>query len=221
MSLNFDPSDDLGNVADGVETITLLRRGSTIGEAGEVVTGAVRRAMSAAEAAIVTSGDVRKNVAGDGQHTALSVVWHLPVAQLAVAPRLGDVILDGENRRWTILEVKHTTLGVRWRCETKEVAIAYGLDDTIVVLKTSDNSTWNVWRTGVRARIQPLKTEVATTNSVTATTRYCRIFVEENLDLSHLCRIRGPDGTLYSIVSTYGAERIGELQTIEAKIISS
>ena len=123
MSLDFDPSDDLANVADGVETVTLLRRGSTTGTAGTVIPHALRRAMSAGEAAMVTRGDVRKkNVPSGGQHTCAAVVWHLPVAELPLEPRLGDVILDAQNHRWTILAVKHTTLAARWRCETKDVA---------------------------------------------------------------------------------------------------
>jgi hypothetical protein len=218
MSLNFDPTYDLSAIVDGAETVTLLRRGSTIGEAGDVVAGAVRRAISAAEATIVNSSDVRKSVAGDGQHMALSVVWHLPTVDLSLGPRLGDVILDGQNQRWVVLEVKRTTLGARWRCETKNVVIAYGLDDTISVLKTADGAAWRVWQTGVRARIQPVKTEITTTDGVSTTTNHSRIFVEENLELTHNCRIRGPDGTIYTIVSSVGAERIGELQTIEVKV---
>ena len=106
----FDPSDDL-TVSDGLETVTLLRRGSTSGIAGTVIAHALRRAISAAEAAIVTTGDVHKNVPSGGQYAAAAVVWHLPVAELPIAPRLGDVILDGQSQRWTILEVKRTTLG--------------------------------------------------------------------------------------------------------------
>ena len=57
--LMFDPSDDLGTVADGTETVTLLRRGRTPGDAGTVIAHALRRAIMAGEAAIVNTGDVR------------------------------------------------------------------------------------------------------------------------------------------------------------------
>jgi hypothetical protein len=219
MSLNFDPSHDLSHIADGVERVTLLRRRSTIGADGEIIAHAIRRAISSAEAAIITSGDVRKTVAGDGYHTATAVVWHLPTAELTKPPRLGDVILDRENQRWTILEAKLATLGTRWRCETKNVAIAHRLDDTISVLKAANETTWRIWLTGIRARIQPVKMTVTTTESVTTTTNRFRIFVEDDLELSHRCRIRGPDGTIYTILSAAGAERIGELQTIEVETI--
>jgi len=41
------------------------------------------------------------------------------------------------------------------------------------------------------------------------------------LELDHTCSIRGPDGTIYSITGTTGAQRIGELQVIEAEIVVS
>jgi hypothetical protein len=220
--LDFDPSDDLA-LTDGTEAVTLLRCGTTPGGAGTVISHALRRAISSAEAAINTSSDVHKNVPSDGQHTAATVIWHLPVAELPVAPRLGDVILDGDGQRWTVLEVKCATLGVRWRCETKNVSVAFGLDDTISVLKAvsmpggSGEATWQTWRTGVRARIQPTETTITNIAGTASTTTTYRIFVEENLDLDHTCCIRGPDGTLYTITRTVGAERIGELQVVEAQ----
>ncbi len=222
MLPDFDPSDDLA-ISDGTETVTLLRRGSTPGGTGTVISHALRRAISAAEAAISTSSDVHKNVPSDGQHTATTVIWHLPVAELPAAPRLGDVILDGDGQRWTILEVKCATFGARWRCETKNVAVAFGLDDTISVLKAAGTSggsgatTWRTWRTGVRARIQPIETIITNVAGTATTTATYRIFVEENLDLDHTCCIRGPDGTLYTITRTVGAERIGELQVIDVQ----
>ena len=137
------------------------------------------------------------------------------------------MILDGDGQRWTIVEVKCATLGARWRCETQNVAISFGLDDTISVLKAvstpgsagsgETTTTWRTWRTGVRARIQPIETTITNIAGTAATTASYRIFVEENLELDHTCCIRGPDGTLYTITRTVGAERIGELQVIEVQ----
>jgi hypothetical protein len=222
----FDPSDDLAAVADGLETVTLLRRGSTLGVAGTVIAHALRRAMSAAEAAIVTRGDIHKNVASAGQHMAFALVWHLPIVELPTAPRLGDVILDAQGQRWTILEVKRATLGVRWRCETKNVAVAFGLDDTISVVKAAGTSgsgetVWQTWRTGIRARVQPNFTSITRTDEVSTTITHYRIFVEENVEVDHTCCIRGADGMIYTITAAIGAGRIGELQVIEAHIVHS
>ena len=131
------------------------------------------------------------------------------------------MILDGDGRRWTILTVKRATLGARWRCETRNLAIAVGLDDTISVQKNVGDSyspIWQTWKTGLRARIQPLKTTINSTAATPSTIALYRIFVEENIELDHTCRIRGPDGTIYTITSAIGAEQIGELQVIEAEV---
>jgi hypothetical protein len=216
----FDPSNDLSTVADGLETVTLLRRGRTPGDAGTVIAHALRRAITAGEAAFVASGDVRKQVPSGGQQLADDLVWHLPVVELPEAPRLGDVILDSTGRRWTILAVKLATLAARWRCETRDIGIAVGLDDTISAQKNAGDASspiWRTWRTGIRARIQPLQTTIDATAETPSTTTRCRIFVEENLELDHTCRIRGADGTVYTILSSTGADRIGELQVIEVE----
>ncbi len=216
----FDPSSDLSIIADGTETVTLLRRGRTPGDVGTVITHALRRAITAGEAAMINTGDVRKQVPSGGRQLADDLVWHLPVAELPDAPQLGDVILDGDGRRWTILAVKVATLAARWRCETRDVAIATGLDDAISVQKNVGNvysPIWRTWKTGIRARIQPLKTTIDSTAETPFTTTRCRIFVAENLDLDHTCRIRGADGTIYTPLDSTGADQIGELQVIEVE----
>jgi hypothetical protein len=216
----FDPSNDLSTVADGTQTVTLLRRGRTPGDPGTVVTHALSRAITAGEAAMVATGDVRKQVPSGGQQQADDLVWHLPVVELPDAPQLGDVILDGDGRRWTILAVKLATLGTRWRCETRDVGIKVGLDDAISVQKNAGSSAsplWRTWKTGIRARIQPLETTIDSTTETPSTTARYRIFVAENIDVDHTCRIRGADGTIYTILSSTGADRIGELQVIEVE----
>ncbi len=218
----FDPRDDLATVADGTEAVTLLRRGRTPGEPGIRIAHALRRQITAGEAAIVNTGDVRKQTPSGGRQLADEVVWHLPVSELPNAPRLGDVILDGEGRRWTILTVKRATLGARWRCETRDVAIARGLDSAVAVQKnigTTDSPAWQTVQTGVRARIQPIKTTIDADPLAPSTTTRYRIFIEQNLALDHTHRLCGPDGTVYTILSTTGADRIGELQVIEAEIV--
>jgi hypothetical protein len=129
------------------------------------------------------------------------------------------VILDGDQQRWTILDVKLATLGARWRCTARNVVIAFGLDDTITVLKATDGgSAWRTWRTGIRARIQPIQTKISTTGETPSTSASFRIFVAENLELDHTYCIRGADGVLYTITRVTGADRIGELQVIEVAV---
>jgi hypothetical protein len=178
----------------------------------------LRRAIKTGEAAIISAGDVHKNVASGGRSIDADAVWHLPVAELAEAPQLGDVIVDGQQQRWTICLVKRATLGARWRCETRNVAIAFGLDDTIAVLKTADGQNWVTWKTGIRARIQSIDAKIVAGAETPYTTKHYRVFVEETLELDHTCRLRGADGAIYIVTRVIGGDRIGELQTIEAEI---
>jgi hypothetical protein len=147
MALNLDPSGDFPQAADATEAVTLRRRGTSPGSPGTVVPHALRRAVTTREAA-----------QSHGRYTASDVTWHLPTGELPESPRLGDVIADGEGRRWTVLEVQLATLGTRWRCTARDLAIVYALDDTVTVLKASyakgeggaAEATWRPWKTGVR-----------------------------------------------------------------------
>jgi hypothetical protein len=218
----FNPITDLTRIADGTEAVTFLRRGRTPGDGGVPIAHALRRAITAGQAAIVNRGDVHKSVASGGRCIGADLVWHLPVAELPDAPRLGDMILDGENQSWTILLVKRATLGARWRCETRNVAVAYGLDDTIAVLKsTGVPGVWRTWLTGIRARIQPADVKIVNDDYMPRTIVRYRIFLGENTVLDHTCRLRGADGTIYTPTASLGAERIGELQVVEAEVVSS
>jgi len=224
MTLNFDPENDFAQVTDGLETVTLRRRGSSL---ATVLAGALRTAVSTQQADARNRSNTWKDVASDGRYTAADVAWHLPAEQLGSAPRLGDVIVDGDSQRWTILHVQLTTLGTRWKCVARNVAIAYGLDDTVTILAAgyakSDagalEPTWRRWKTGVRARIQPAAAEVDTEHQTRRTVRRFQIFLEEDVLLDRTHRIEAPDGTIYKVNGSNGAQRIGELQTVDAELV--
>jgi len=224
MPANFDPSADFSRVADNTESVTLLRRGAVSGEAGTVVLHALRRAMQSGEFAAKNRDESRRYVNSDGQCIAADVDWHLPAAELEAPPSIGDTILDSVGRRWTILELELIMLRTRWKCSARELSIAYGLDDTVAILKVeyakSDagaaEPAWQIWRTGVRARIQPLEVKVDVEYSARCATSTYRIFLQDDLMLDHTHRIRGADGTVFQITAVTGAARLGELQTIEA-----
>jgi hypothetical protein len=217
----FDPSADLAQVADNVETVTLLRRGIVSEQSGTVVHNALRRAVEASEFAARNRSEIRRYINSDGRCIAADVDWHLPAAQLDKPPRIGDAILDADGRRWTIMELDLVMLRTRWKCFCRELAIAHGLDDRVAVLKAEfppggGDPVWQTWRTGVRARIQPVEVKVSVVDSVRSSTATFHIFLEEDLALDHTHRIRAADGSLFEITSVTGAARLGELQTVEA-----
>jgi hypothetical protein len=208
-SFPFNPNDDFVTVTDGLAAVTVSRPdGSLTVE----VAHALRLAVKTREAR--RSG---------GRYTASDVVWHLPAAELPEAPRLGDLIVDADSRKWTILQVREVTEGRRWRCVTRNLAIVHGLDQKIDLERASYTktpsgvleATWQPWRTGLSARIQPRTLEVEKQQDRLASVAQFTVYLTENVPVDHTHRIKGPDGTRYRILGSRRAERIDALLEID------
>jgi hypothetical protein len=216
MSTGFDPSADFALVADATESVTVERRDAPPGLPGAAVLHALRRAMTAREVA-----------ESNGRYVAGDAAWHLPAAELQEPPAVGDRIVDAAGRRFTILAVQEATCGTRWRCAARDLVLAHALGETVTILKAAytkgdggaAEAAWSVWKTGVAARIQPVAASVGTQHEAQRTAARYRVFLAEDLALDHAHRIEGPDGTLYRILAVSGAERLGELQTIDVEAI--
>ncbi len=221
----FNPATDLAAIADGIETVTLVRHDAPPGDPGTPIARALRLAVVRREPIVGNRYEVRRRVDTFGRFTAGDVVWRLPFDRLPTPPRLGDALLDAAGRRWTILEVEQPPLGVGWRCTARDLVLAYSLDDCVTVLKPvfakgeggAAEPTWIAWRTGVRASIQPIREAATTGHGTRRAGCRVRILLAENLALGAMHRVRGPDGTLYRILAITGAQRLGEPQTIEAE----
>lgn len=202
---------DFPAVADATQPVVLLRRGDQPGGEGVEIAHALRSRLNQREAA--DSGG--RFVAGDA-------VWHLPVVEFDHAPQPGDVIVDGDGARWTVLEAQLVALRTRWRCVARNLALRYGLDDTVTILAAdcakqpggAAEPTWSVWRTGVRARIEPAEVVPRLAGGARRAAVRCRMLVEQQLWLDHRHRIRAADGALYRVVRT-SAARLGEPATID------
>jgi hypothetical protein len=213
MTINFSTAGDFATVADGLQTITLLRRESPAGP-GEVVAHALHRAIDTSEVV----GENKRTIDSDGRYTAADVVWSLPAAELSAPPRSGDVIQDSADRRWTIVETRLVALADRWHCSTRELAIAEGLEDEIDIL-VNTSGDWTVLQENIPGRIQPLETVIkdgATPSSV----RSYRIILAQPFDLDHTHRLRGPDDTLYRPTKAAGFPKLGQYQIVEAEKIA-
>lgn len=214
MTLDFDPSDDLASVADGLQSVTVKRPGSS--ESTEV-THALMRAVR-----------TRELEESNGRYTAGDVAWHLPASELAAPPRPGDVIVDADGRRWTVLDVQQTVLGSRWRCVARNLAVVHGLDTYVDVEQATytkgtggaERATWHVWRTGLAARIQPAEIQVKDEHDRRTTAARFKVFLAEDLELDHTHRIKGPDGAIYRILACRKAERIDALAEIDVLRVS-
>ena len=209
MATEFDPSDDLAGVVDGLTSATVTRPGSST---TTEVTHALRRPIRTREAE-----------KSEGRYTASDVVWHLPSSETSTPPRPGDVIVDEDGRRWTVLDVEKTTLAGRWRCVARNLAVVHGLDQYVDVEKATyakgdggaDRPTWQVWKTGLRAKIQPAQVEVRDEHDGRATAAGFKVFLAEDVAVDHTHRIKGPDGAVYRVTGYRKADRIDALVEID------
>ena len=218
MAVTFDPSTDFEDVTDGLEAVTINRRGSSDNVS---VTNALQRALG-----------TREIEASDGKYLRGDVVWHIPAVEVVngdgdtIEPAPGDLIVDAASDRWTILEKRLDTLEHRWRLVTRNPRIAYGLDDTIDIRRLTyakgvsgaDEPTPHTWLSGVRARIQPGASNFEIEHAAKRRVKQVDIFIAEDLDLHTRHQVRGKDGTTYKITSYDKAERIGELSVIHAEV---
>ncbi len=221
----LNPANDVAAIADGVETVVLRRRGHGPAEQGTRIDRALRLAVVRREPIVGNRYEVRRRVDTFGRFTAADAVWRLPAGGLTAPPMPGDVLADAAGRGWTILEAAQLPLGTGWRCTARDLVLAYSLDDAITVLQPvytkgpggAAEATWVVWRAGVRASIQPIRDVPAAGHAVRQAACRVRILLAENLALSAMHRVRGPDGALYGILAVAGRQRLGEPQAIEAE----
>jgi head-tail adaptor len=208
MTLDFDPADDFAEVADFQRAATLLRPGTS--DAWPLVH---------ARRAAVRASEVR---ASGGRYAESDAVWHLDAAELNGEPTPGDVIVETGEGRWTVLAAQRTATG-RWRCVCRDLAVAHGLDDyvdieTAVYTKDSagaETATWHPWRTGVPARVQPVRSTVVASHDRRAAAAELVVYVAERLDIDHTHRIRTPDGAIYRVVGCRKAQWIDALMEID------
>jgi hypothetical protein len=212
--MSFDPASDFVRVVDGAQRVAFRRRGAAAGADDTTIDHALRSA--------ATSQDIAQS---NGRYLVGDAVWRLPSAELAASPAAGDLIIDGDGGRWTILEVQSLAQGTCWRCAARQARIAHGLDDTVTILKASVTKgdggatvrDWQVWKTGVRARIQPLEAAPCVEGEAQRTASRFRVILAENAALDHTHRIQGPDGNIYRIMRVANAEQLGEPQTVEVE----
>ncbi len=209
MTTHFDPGGDFARVIDRLVRLTLIRPGTLL--------------ETAVDHALSHTVRTREAQRSGGRYTSSDVVWHLPAAELPDEPRPGDVLIEASGRRWTILDVQQASLRTRWRCVCRRLAIRDGLNQQIRIERATYHKTaggaeeavWQVWRTAVPARIQPLAAETTGRHDRDGTAARFRVFCGDDLRLDHTYRIRGPDGTAYRIAACRKSERIDAVMEID------
>lgn len=102
MSTSIDLSDDLAAVVDGLEAIIVRRAETTVAAR---VDHALRRPVSE-----------RESAASGGTILLADAHFHLPIAELPIAPRVDDELIDAGGAVWVVLQVQSATQASRWDC---------------------------------------------------------------------------------------------------------
>ena len=209
MSVEFDPSTDFEDITDGLQAVTLNRRGSSSNVA---VAKALQRAVTTSEVA-----------ASDGQYTQGDVRWHLPIAEVADAPKIGDSIVDAAEDYWEVMTVQLATLSKRWLCVSRNVIVMYGLDDRVTIevaafSKGTGGAAERSWSTykQVRANIIETTADTEVREGASRTAKQYDIVIVTDIAIGHQHRIKDEKGKLYTIVGTTGQDEVGALQTVQA-----
>lgn len=197
--MELDVASDFA-VVDGTVTATLRRRGNST---TVVVASAWRKSVMNREAE--PSG---------GAVVQADAEWQVVLADDAV-PQVGDVVIDGAGRHWTILVVEHLARLQRYRCETRELRIAYGCGKRVDIERPtwSEGETpeivgWTYVTTALPVRIQPVEFAIDAENNSQAV---FQVIIGESLELEPYDRLTAGDGTRYSVRSFEQADRIDTL----------
>lgn len=213
MTLSFNAAADFSRLVDGLEPVTLVRRGGA-------VTSSLR--------GLRTASSISEATPNAGHCTAARATWDLPQAECPTAPSPGDALIDAAGHRWTVLTIHTAVHTARWKCTCLNLAIQHGLDDTVSVEESERiaqpgggvSLTWRTWRTGVRARIQPLGVAVDDELEPPQSVRTYRIYLAEELPLDHRHRIRAADGALYRITAYSAAAALDSLPYVDTEGIA-
>lgn len=209
--MSFDPSNDFPTVADGLSTVTLTRPGTDL---SIEISRALRRAVLR-----------RDTLDTDGRYTASDFVWHLPAGDLPEPPQAGDVLIDENGDRWTVLGARPASFGTRWHCVCRNLIAAHGLNDTVDLEKAeiaktdagAEQVTWQPWLSDLAARIQPADMSLEPEDERTANVALFRVYLAEDVEIDSLCRVKASDGALYRILGSRRRQRVDELMYLEVR----
>lgn len=168
--------------------------------------------------------DTQEMQPSGGSAVQADVVWHLQMPPDVAEPQLGDVIVDQQKQRWTILEAHNLRMLGRYRCVARELRLAYGCHQRIDVQR----AVWGDEGSGpeivdwidvghalpVSIRLDELILDSSTTPP---TKQLVYEFVlSESIDLEPDDRLIDEAGTSYRLQSLQGAARIDTLPVAKA-----
>jgi hypothetical protein len=157
-----------------------------------------------------------------GQAIQTDATWYLQLEGSAT-PQIGDILVDQQGCRWTILAAEYSVHLARWKCTTRELRLAYGCGERVDIERPvwvngeggPEIVGWNYLATAVPVRIQPL--EVSRDTATGEGHARFQIILGESLPLEPQDRLTAGDGTVYRLVNYRQAARIDALPVAEVE----
>lgn len=199
-------ADDL-TLFDGTEAVRLVRSGGD----EQFIAHALRSAVTGEE-----------TTASDGKYLRHDVAWHIAVSEAAVAPRIGDQVVDDAGEQWTILAVVIQTLATRYRCHARKLDISDDMTHRVDVQRAvwtkdvhgAQVAHWLAWRRGVRARVQAIAASASEQRGQQTTAATHKVFFALPIRLDHNTRIVHEE-TTYRVVAVSETDRIDVLMAAD------
>lgn len=202
--------DDYELLVDQLEAVTLRRRGAV---EGLHLKSASRQQVTVQEAE-----------PSDGVAIQADAVWHLQLPPDEPAPQVGDVIVDKQKSRWTILESQQLLALGRCKCTTRELRLAFGCHQLVDVQRP----IWGDVGSGpeivdwteichalpVNIRLDEMILDTSTTPP--SRQLIYEIVLSETVALEPDDRLIDEQGTSYRLQSLTQAERIDRLPIAQA-----
>lgn len=172
----------------------------------------------------------KEAAASGGVYTTGDLSWSLPAVVLTpgVQPKPGDVVIDSDQVRWTVLAVDRRRWRQRWKLTCRNLTIAYDLRDKIDVqratlasdsagapLKTFPPAGGAVLYRGLTCRVQPLTADVVEERGIRGKETHYDVTVDRQVSVDTEDRIVW-NGVILDIVGYRQPELITELPVIEA-----
>lgn len=211
-------------VFDGYEAVTYQR--TTLADGNlDTVSHALRRSPSAREAS--PSG---------GAYTATDLDWVIPKAVLiqGMAPKVGDVVIDGDSSRWTVLNAAFWAMQNTWRLQCRNLTLHYDLrhrvdierpgisfDNAGVAVKQFPPSGGRVAYGDLPCRVQLLSQEIANERGLRGFQGTHAVIVDRQVAVTNDDRVKWVEnGVTYylDIVGYHDAQRIDSLPVIDAQL---
>ena len=206
----LDITNDFSLFTDHLAPVTLHHHGST-----RKVT---------VETACREFGTTREAAPSEGAVLQTDATWPMQLPPGEAAPRVGDVAVDQQKNRWTILEVKHLAALGRWKCATRELRLAHGCEELVDV----ERAVWDDLGSGpeivdwvyvchaLPAKIQLAELLLDTSTDPPTKQLLFDIILSESLPLEPDDRFTAEDGATYRLQSLEQANRIDALPIAHA-----